>query len=207
MKLIIVRHGETDKNLMPTHRGIDAPLNKTGRLQSESVARRLAKEKINIIYSSDLRRARQTTDAILSLQPNVKVVYTKELRERNSGKSASQSKNEKETAQKMSGQSVHDWRPEGGESLRDLKDRSGQWLDTHRTQDAEKTILIVSHGLFIYTLLACAIEEGAEIENELYQHRNAAVTILDVPEKGVVKVIHLNDTAHLEKSVGKLEKE
>jgi hypothetical protein len=51
----------------------------------------------------------------------------------------------------------------------------------------------------LYSLLECAIEDGADVEKLEYRHENAAVTVLDIPAAGKTKVIHLNDISHLTK--------
>lgn len=62
MRLILVRHGETDSNvnrLLDTgHPG--APLNERGLAQAVAVVERLAGEPVEAVFSSDLVRARQT---------------------------------------------------------------------------------------------------------------------------------------------------
>ncbi len=62
MRLVIVRHGNTDSNinhLLDTgHPG--APLNDTGLAQAAALAQRLAGEPIEAVFTSDLTRAIQT---------------------------------------------------------------------------------------------------------------------------------------------------
>jgi len=68
MSVVLVRHGETD--LAGTFCGqLDPPLNERGRRQAaalaqELAANRVAADRIAAIYTSDLRRARETAEAI-----------------------------------------------------------------------------------------------------------------------------------------------
>jgi broad specificity phosphatase PhoE len=198
LKLIIVRHGETDRNRFGLHMGhAEVSLNDTGRQQAEYIAGRLASEPINTIYSSDLLRAKETARAISRRHPEAQLVLDPELRERNSGVFSTQPISEHEAARRASGQHYRDWKPPRGESLREVKNRAGRWYAQHRQKDANKTILVVSHGLFIYTLLEWAIEDGADVERSLLRHHNAAITILEVPGVGAAHIIQLNDTTHL----------
>lgn len=65
MKLILVRHGETDWNKQRRVQGLsNLGLNETGRKQADALARALRKEKVDVIYTSPLRRARETARAI-----------------------------------------------------------------------------------------------------------------------------------------------
>lgn len=73
MELILVRHGEVINKEDPN-------LTKLGREQVKILAKRLRKEKIDVIYSSDLKRTKQTAQAI-SKETKHRINYTSELRE------------------------------------------------------------------------------------------------------------------------------
>lgn len=65
MRLILVRHGETEWNRQRRVQGLsNLALNETGKKQAEAVARALRNEKVDAIYSSPLRRAQETARAI-----------------------------------------------------------------------------------------------------------------------------------------------
>lgn len=64
-EIILARHGETEWNVEEIFRGrIDVALNETGVRQAQLLAQYLAKPKAEIIYSSPLKRALQTAEAI-----------------------------------------------------------------------------------------------------------------------------------------------
>ncbi len=86
MRLILVRHGETDQHVKGILLGqkIDAGLNRNGISQATKLALRLKKEKIDTIFSSDLKRAKETA-RIINDYHDLKIKYTKKLRERNFG--------------------------------------------------------------------------------------------------------------------------
>jgi broad specificity phosphatase PhoE len=83
--LVLVRHGETDWNRERRVQGhTDVPLNAEGRLQAADLVARLAHETFDAVYTSDLRRARET--ALLVAEPRgLNVVPATELRERDFG--------------------------------------------------------------------------------------------------------------------------
>ena len=75
IELLFIRHGETDWNRQQRFQGqIDVPLNQTGEQQAARLAQRLAPERHDLLFSSDLLRARQTAAPLaaawqLPLQP------------------------------------------------------------------------------------------------------------------------------------------
>jgi broad specificity phosphatase PhoE len=80
MKIIMVRHGETvenTKHIIMGHR--HGTLSRKGRAQARAVARKLRNQRIDVIFSSDLGRARETAKQIARYH-RVPVVYTKALR-------------------------------------------------------------------------------------------------------------------------------
>jgi broad specificity phosphatase PhoE len=62
--IYIVRHGETDLNKlgMVQGRGVDSPLNDTGRMQAQAIFERLRHVPFDKIYTSTLRRTHQTVE-------------------------------------------------------------------------------------------------------------------------------------------------
>ncbi len=64
-EIILARHGETEWNVGEIFRGrIDVALNETGIRQAELLAEHLSNVKIEAIYSSPLKRALKTAEAI-----------------------------------------------------------------------------------------------------------------------------------------------
>jgi broad specificity phosphatase PhoE len=64
-ELILARHGQTEWNVEEVFRGrIDVELNQTGRRQAELLAESLSGQKIEAVYSSPLKRALKTAEAV-----------------------------------------------------------------------------------------------------------------------------------------------
>ncbi|KAJ0041348.1 hypothetical protein Pint_28103 [Pistacia integerrima] len=86
-EIIVVRHGETAWNVDGRIQGhLDVLLNEVGREQAVAVADRLAKEfKISVVYSSDLKRALETAQAIAKACGGLEVIEDQDLRERHLG--------------------------------------------------------------------------------------------------------------------------
>jgi broad specificity phosphatase PhoE len=87
-KLILVRHGHTHLNLAGADerlRGwLDVPLDEEGLREAVTTAELLAHYPVDVIYSSDLRRARQTAE-VVRRHTRARVVATKDLRPWNLG--------------------------------------------------------------------------------------------------------------------------
>ncbi len=80
-KIIITRHGQTNWNLIGRIQGQkDIELNEVGIEQAKKLALKLSKEKIDIIYTSDLKRSYQTAK-IISDTIKTNIIIDKNLRE------------------------------------------------------------------------------------------------------------------------------
>lgn len=82
-KLILVRHGHTHLNRPGKDERLrawlDVPLDEEGLREATTTAERLSGYPVDVIYSSDLRRARQTAEAVRRAT-GARVIATKDLR-------------------------------------------------------------------------------------------------------------------------------
>ena len=84
--MIFVRHGQSIGNLNRTYLGhTDLDLSPLGLKQAECVGKYLNNRKIDVIYSSDLKRAYQTALPLANLK-NIEPIKTQALREIFAGK-------------------------------------------------------------------------------------------------------------------------
>jgi len=149
MKIYVVRHGQTELNKKGIFNGqIDEGLSSEGIEQAKK-AKSLLPSNIKHIYSSSLKRTRETAE-ILNSELNIPISFHDELREVNAGSINGQPfEGELEIKHK----SLHyDWRPHGGESVEDVKNRLLKILDEIRLNKKEGEILIVAHGGIIRLL-------------------------------------------------------
>ncbi len=66
MRLLLARHGQTTWNLQGRYQGqADPPLAPEGERQAYALGRRLATERIDAVYASDLQRASRTAGIIV----------------------------------------------------------------------------------------------------------------------------------------------
>ncbi|MCL2461756.1 MAG: histidine phosphatase family protein, partial [Defluviitaleaceae bacterium] len=89
MKICIVRHGETDWNASGRLQGReDIPLNENGISQAERCGLALHGGKWRAVYTSPLKRARQTADIIAGILSITDVFEDTDLVERDYGKAS-----------------------------------------------------------------------------------------------------------------------
>ena len=85
MELFLIRHGETDENAKGIIQGwMDTDLNENGLKQAHDAAEKF-NGKIEAIYSSDLKRAKQTAQQFRAKYPDVPFIEDERLRERGFG--------------------------------------------------------------------------------------------------------------------------
>ncbi|MGG1679044.1 histidine phosphatase family protein [Neobacillus sp. NRS-1170] len=154
MRIIIVRHGETNENAARRYLGhYDAALNQQGRKQLKDLSeilRRTETQPISAIYTSDLIRAVESAQLIgneFQLIPLPIIA----LRELHFGEF--DCKTYEEIRQKDQ-ERLERWirnpylvGPPNGETLLQLGERVDDWLETIlNTEKPAGTIVIVSHG-------------------------------------------------------------
>ena len=149
MRLITVRHGRTACNDSGVTQGWSeselSELDDGGLRQAEKVAERLKEEKIDVIYSSDLKRASRTAEEIVKFH-DCELIFDERLREQNKGKYQMGPEEELWKDFRESGEGILEWIPEGGESMGNVKKRVMDFLNEVRGRYKNKTVLVVSHG-------------------------------------------------------------
>ena len=149
-RLCLVRHGETEWNAARRIQGqIDIGLNETGLRQAEAAGRSLKTAGIMALYSSDLKRARTTAEAIgqaLGLVP----VLVPEMRERRYGTFEGLTYDEAkvkypEGYAAFEGRNA-DYSFENGESLHAMFERVTSRLKEIAAAHAGQNVVVVLHG-------------------------------------------------------------
>ncbi len=155
--LILVRHGETEWNVAGRYQGqADPPLNARGRAQVKEIAAQLARIRIDSIYTSDLQRALETA-GIIGKRLKLPVQVDQGLREVNQGEwegllvTDVQMRYPREWAALKS--DPLNARAPGGESVSEVASRVHAAADKIARKHPAETVLIVSHGLALATLL------------------------------------------------------
>jgi len=198
-RLLLVRHGETDWNQAKIPQGhADIPLNNKGREQARALAQRLRGWDIDCIYSSDLARASETA-AILGNAVGLGPRLVSAWREVDLGgwsgltHAEIEDRYPHELAALAQGRDI----PRGGgETLAALQARAVQEFESLRVSHAAQTVLIVSHGGTLKTLICHLIGLGLRHHNRLSTGGNTGLSIVQF-DSGSPRLTLLNDASHL----------
>ncbi|PEO50780.1 histidine phosphatase family protein [Bacillus pseudomycoides] len=173
----IIRHGSTHWNKEGRAQGnSNIPLDQAGLSEAYKLAERLATEKWNVIYSSDLLRAKQTAEAIEKNIENIEIHLDPRLREVSGGQI--EGTTEDERISKWG----DNWRELdlGIESADSVKARAIPFIEEITYKYPNKNILIVSHGSFIKQLLKELVPHLSMIESP----KNTSITKIIKIENG-----------------------
>ena len=198
-RLLLVRHGITESNSARKFVGYsDVELSTAGYRQVEQLRERLVDDKIDAVYSSDLRRALVTAE-VISSGHKVDIVTCPELREVNYGNVEGLTFEEisrlyPEVAESLTNFSLRLKFP-GGEDFEGFIERASKFLDKLKRHTPSQTMLIVSHGGPLRVLVCCLL--GIDLGHwRQIRLDNASLSIMETSSQGTI-VSLLNDTSHL----------
>ena len=201
MRLILVRHGETDWNAALRYQGhANIPLNEQGREQARKAGVRLARSGATALYTSDIVRAAETA-AIVGAATGLAPQPMPDLREIDVGQWEGLTPEElyRRFPEHMA---AFDRDPArtvrlGGESYAQLQGRALVALNTlHAKHPGDEIVLAVSHGGTIRALLCHIIGLDLAHFGRLWLD-NGSFTELRHGAHGW-RLVRLNDAAHIE---------
>lgn len=198
MRLFLIRHGETPWTVQRRYQGTtDVPLSPEGRRQARALARGLRTERPSRIYTSTLRRARDTAQ-VIAKDLGLKPLADERLNEISFGKweGAYYRRLPKEA-----GAPFQRWRegklgsPPGGESIASLGRRVGQFLKELIRRHSGETVAVVAHGgpikMFLFKVLKVK-------SHSIWSFRidPASISLIEGDEK-LLQIVWTNQTQHL----------
>jgi probable phosphoglycerate mutase len=202
-RLCLIRHGETAWNAERRLQGhTDTPLNAKGERQARQMAQALKDAEITFdaLYTSDLKRAADTANAVVQLFA-VQAQVDSALRERHfgalQGLSISEAPLLRPDLWKAHIARDVDHELEGGESIQQLAFRVQQVLDRIQKQHTGKTILIVSHGGTLDMMFRIASNQALNTER-VVSVPNASFNWITHQHGNGWSVEQWGDTRHLE---------
>lgn len=144
LRICLVRHGETEENISRVLQGhMPGRLTENGRMQIISLRSQLDLNDFDVVLSSDLKRVKDTVELLLDGK-QIKWLQWPMLREIDWGSL---------TGMKIAEVNLQQL-PADVETKEMLYDRAGRVADKLRTEYAGQTVLLVSHGLFLRSLIA-----------------------------------------------------
>ena len=196
-KVILIRHGETEWSYQKRYCGFtDIDLNEKGRQQAGRLLKRLSKEKIHKVYSSDMKRTVKSAKIVFKDLPVEELL---DLREMNFGIFEGLTYQDiMEKYPRVYGEwleSPLDIIIPQGEGLKSLARRVRKALRRILSQNSNKTVAVFTHGgpirVILCDILKLGLKEIWQIEIWL-----ASISITEFV-KGRGKIHLLNDISYL----------
>jgi alpha-ribazole phosphatase len=197
-RLLLIRHGETKLYKADRFWGsTDVDLSENGIEQAELVRDRLARTKVDAVYTSPLLRASVTAD-IIAAKHKIQVTKSKELCECSFGFAegltfAEISQKYPELAGELAAGTAITF--PGGESLEQLDRRVKKFLDDIKKLKPSAKAVIVAHGgplrLIICNLLGLGLGHWLQFRID-----HASLSVIETYPQGNILNL-LNDVSHL----------
>lgn len=208
-RIIFIRPGETDWNKQERWQGwVATPLNAHGREQAEALARFIRSIGMAALYSSDLRRAKETAE-ILCRTSGLTPILDERLRERNIGLWQGLTLDEMQTwyaaeyATMLN--DVDNYRVPLGESRNDVRARMRAAFDDVLRQSLGETVGVLTHTTALKVLMEELIPGYNSLNTTI---GNTSVTTIRRKDEGW-KLVAVDDCLHLEglrtAAVGEIE--
>ncbi len=206
MKLLLIRHGQTDWNLAQRFQGqSDIPLNETGRRQAQALAERLAAVPFEAVYCSDLQRAVETAKIIVSASKRMRgssaLGFRLDVRLREihfgdwEGLTYPEIEAQYPAALAAWEADIFENAPPHGETLEGLALRVQSMLEELRAKHPGQTILIVAHGGALQTLICLALNLPPAMYWQFSLSPASLSELAFYPAGAILN--SLNDAAHL----------
>lgn len=195
MKLYITRHGQTVEQseqhiILGTTPG---HLSVAGREQATKLAQRLKTEPIEVLYSSDLNRTRETAQIIMEAMPEIPFYFTTELQERFLGEYEGKPKAEIGWGTEC----PRFLNPPDGEHFRDTLARMKTFWDKIYKKYSEDNILLVGHSDALRAFFTLVMGKPFSFITKQEGLANCSLTILEIDDKKTCQIVLWNDISHL----------
>ncbi len=187
MRMIIVRHGESEWNRVHRYQGqCDSALSELGVRQADALAERLRHEQIACIYTSVLQRAARTAEAIARLHPDVPRKQDDALLEIHHGEWQGKYADEVHASY---GPGLYEWRwhpmrsqMPGGESFSNVLKRVIAFKERTIAEHRGQTIVASTHDVVVKVLVADALDMNMDRMNNIWI-ANASISIIDYSDQ------------------------
>ena len=199
-RVYLIRHAEAEGNIYRRAQGhYESQLTAKGLRQVDALAERFRDARIDALYSSDMRRTKATAGAItkyhaLPLQTDPR------LREIALGPWEDVPFGDLQHFEPEQMRNFNDnpdaWRVPGAETFQALTARMFAAVTGLAARHEGETIVCVSHGMAIRSLLAKLLGITSAEIFKVRHGDNTSVSLLEVAPEGI-RVVYYNDTDHL----------
>ncbi len=191
-EILLIRHCHPDYNLEKITGDHNMPLSKKGLKQRHYLTERLLKSKINIIFSSDLKRARETAEDFAS-RVRKKPIINIRLNEYNWVhwyKMKYFNMTDKERKKRLKKHKILD------QELDKMQTSARRTIAEIYRQSKGKKVAVFCHGNFIKSLLTGILNADiiGFLSMEIFQ---SSISKLIVDRDGYIKIVYINNVSHL----------
>lgn len=176
----------------------ETELTDLGRAQARALGVRLAGEKLDAVYTSDLGRAIETAALALG-DRRVGAAVDAGLRELHYGEwemeREADVRRRDVAAYRLMRAEDPAWRPPGGETVEEVRERTRAAFERIVAAEAGRRVLVVSHGTALNCLISSLLETPLTHVFRI-EVSNCGLTEVHL-RSGRPYVVRLNETAHL----------
>lgn len=202
LQIYFIRHGQTEWNTQGMMQGRNnSPLTQKGRDQAKKLGEHLKTEEFDVIYSSPLGRAMETTELILG-DSKKEILPIDEFKEIAMGKVEGIPKEEFELTYPEEYYNFwHDgtkYDPTAyqGESYEEVLDRAKKGLDKLSKLYSNGKIMVVTHGVMLKAICNVVLEKGISEFTKQPVPENTSVTVINYKD-GHFEIEKFSMTDHL----------
>ena len=207
MKVYFVRHGQTKYNVLRVHQPKNAELSELGIKQAKILAKRFSKIPVDIIYSSPMKRAKQTAE-IINKSLKKRVIFSNFLKERKGPSEFLRKRTDSlEVFEINQIRNLHEndpfWHYSDEENFREYQIRTKK-LFKYLNSLKKENVLVISHGGPIRMAILFMMFNGKDFDAEIYYKfidlfrlSNTGITMCEKDKTGHWDVRVFNDHAHL----------
>ncbi len=199
-EIYLIRHTQAEGNVYHAMQGHwDGDVTALGLREIDALAERFRDVKIDALYSSDLKRAMLTADAIRRFRPlELHTIF--DLREINVGpweaRFFGDVIHEQPEEAELFLHRAEEFYVEGAERYGEVRRRAAAVLERIARENEGKTVAVVSHGVTIRCLLSRILDRSLN-DPSLPICGNTGVTHLFF-EDGRFRIDYINDCSHLD---------
>lgn len=195
MELILVRHALPERRQV-SDGAADPELTPEGHAQAEHMAEYLASESIDAIYTSPMRRARQTA-VPLARRLGMEPVVVEDVAEwdRNSSEYVPIEQLKAEGDPRFYEILGNQW--DGADPIEEFQARVEAALDRLIADHAGATIAVVCHGGVINLYLAVVLGLTGDDRTGFFYPNYTSIHRIAASRSGVRSIITINETSHL----------